>query len=509
MPPRTQSTDGARSIHRFRVLGAVLDAPEATLAGALVRTIATGSRIRTGDFSPDPPTILSLITVAYPPKVPSCKGKWWLPHLPPPLQKGTISMRLSCHSLYRFEVTFSDEHLVANAGLMLPATLSQHLRFRELFDEHVDLGDAPGPCQCRTQGDDPHPLCSCRRRLDRRRRCSASRRHPSGARPRRACAVDAPYVLAQLHLGHARQLDVVASELLTRAWAAGAGPRYALVHHRCRLFHPRDLRLGQTRRDPLHLQLRPRLQPSVRRGCSDRRHPARRLRGGNAHSGRGAASFLSETFRRVRTAGASGPLVLRADSGFYHRNVVDACHQANVSFCITAKLHKACAKRPSTPSTSPLGSTSPTSSTAPTLPRPPISLSAPKASPVVSSCAGAAHPRQPALLVHRVLLSRLHHRPRRRDARARSRSPPPCRDREHHPRSQIRVCLNHLPSGRFRANAAWLAFNVIAHNLARFCTRIGLSDTLITTETLRRRYLSLPGRLTRSARRVTLHLPTR
>ncbi len=71
------------------------------------------------------------------------------------------------------------------------------------------------------------------------------------------------------------------------------------------------------------------------------------------------------------------------------------------------------------------------------------------------------------------------------------------------------VGLNHLPSGRFGANAAWLALNVIAHNLARFSTRLGLGDTLITTETLRRHYLSLPGRLTRSARHLTLHLPAR
>ncbi len=71
------------------------------------------------------------------------------------------------------------------------------------------------------------------------------------------------------------------------------------------------------------------------------------------------------------------------------------------------------------------------------------------------------------------------------------------------------VGLNHLPSGRFGANAAWLGLNVIAHNLARFSTRLGLDGTPITTETLRRRYLSLPGRLTRSARRVTVHLPAR
>ncbi|MGI8792612.1 MAG: transposase, partial [Acidimicrobiales bacterium] len=69
------------------------------------------------------------------------------------------------------------------------------------------------------------------------------------------------------------------------------------------------------------------------------------------------------------------------------------------------------------------------------------------------------------------------------------------------------VGLNHLPSGRFGANAAWLALNAIAHNLARWTSRIGLGETLIATDTLRRRYLRTPGRITRSARKLTLHLP--
>ena len=71
------------------------------------------------------------------------------------------------------------------------------------------------------------------------------------------------------------------------------------------------------------------------------------------------------------------------------------------------------------------------------------------------------------------------------------------------------VALNHLPSGRFAANGAWLAAQVMAHNLARWTSRIALGETLLTTKTLRRRLFGLVGRLTRSARRVTLHLPTR
>ena len=69
------------------------------------------------------------------------------------------------------------------------------------------------------------------------------------------------------------------------------------------------------------------------------------------------------------------------------------------------------------------------------------------------------------------------------------------------------VGLDHLPSGRFGANGAWLAVQVMAHNVARWTSRIGLGAGIVTTKTLRRRFLAIPGRLTRSARQVTVHLP--
>ena len=49
----------------------------------------------------------------------------------------------------------------------------------------------------------------------------------------------------------------------------------------------------------------------------------------------------------------------------------------------------------------------------------------------------------------------------------------------------------------------------MAHNLARWTARIGLGEQVVTTKTLRRRFFSIAGRLTRSARRLTLHLPQR
>ena len=60
-----------------------------------------------------------------------------------------------------------------------------------------------------------------------------------------------------------------------------------------------------------------------------------------------------------------------------------------------------------------------------------------------------------------------------------------------------------MSSGRFAANGAWLAVQVIAHNLARWTARIGLGAQIVTTETLRRRFFGLAGRITRSARRLT------
>ena len=70
--------------------------------------------------------------------------------------------------------------------------------------------------------------------------------------------------------------------------------------------------------------------------------------------------------------------------------------------------------------------------------------------------------------------------------------------------------LAHFPSGQFNANSAWTVIAAIAHNLTRWTTVIGLpGHTVRAARTLRRRLLQIPGRLTRTARQWTLHLPAR
>ena len=53
-------------------------------------------------------------------------------------------MRSFSHNLDRVKVVFDDDRLVADAGLILPATLAARLGLQELFDRHVDLGSVAG-----------------------------------------------------------------------------------------------------------------------------------------------------------------------------------------------------------------------------------------------------------------------------------------------------------------------------------------------------------------------------
>ena len=64
-----------------------------------------------------------------------------------------------------------------------------------------------------------------------------------------------------------------------------------------------------------------------------------RLREGRANTARGTAHFLRETVGRVRHAGATGPLTMRADSGFYTHAIVAVCRKAKVRFSITVRQH--------------------------------------------------------------------------------------------------------------------------------------------------------------------------
>ncbi len=68
---------------------------------------------------------------------------------------------------------------------------------------------------------------------------------------------------------------------------------------------------------------------------------ATRLRGGNAGSARGAASFATESVTTARATGCAGTLVVRADSAFYSAAFTGAVRRAGACFSVTAKMDPA------------------------------------------------------------------------------------------------------------------------------------------------------------------------
>ena len=414
----------------------------------------------------------------------------------------------ACHRLERLHISFDEPRLVADAGLLLPATLAARLGLPELLDRRVDLGDAPGRAHV---GRKALSLIAALRAggdcID-----DADALRAGGTAAVLGQAVVAPSTLGtflrSFRWGQVRQLDAVSREVLARAWAAGAGPGAGALTIDLDSTLCVTYGLAKAGAREVTYQGARGYHPllAVAAGTGEVLHS--RLRGGTAASGRGAGSFLRETLARVRAAGATGLLTVRADAGFYTQAVVAACQAHGARFSITVRQ---------LPALQQVIAAIPEAAWQPTGWPDRAELAAVPYTPFKRR--GGAPLR---LLVSRV--------PARQDAQLRlfpswayhacisDRPGDPATLAAAHRRhatveATIRdlkygVGLNHFPSGHFGANAAWLAVNVLAHNLARWVGQLGLRTAQrLTTKTLRRRCFSLPGRLTRSARRLSLHLP--
>ena len=266
-------------------------------------------------------------------------------------------------------------------------------------------------------------------------------------------------------------------ELLARAWAAGAGPgdgpltidldstlceTYGLCKEGAR-HH------GYTGQRGYHPIL------AVAAGTGD--VLMARLREGRANTARGAAHFLRETVGWVRHAGATGPLTMRAESGFYTHAIVAACRKMKVRFSITVRqrqglrnLIEAIPEGDWTPIPYWMEGAADVAETeyTPFQGEPdavPVRLIVRRVKPTPGS--------QLALFAnysyHAFITDR---EGDTLDLEA---------DHRHHAEIEnaIRdlkygVGLNHLPSGRFPANAAWLAVQVMANNLVWY---VGMRQT--------------------------------
>jgi len=418
----------------------------------------------------------------------------------------------SSHLLDRLDVAFDGTQLVADAGLLLPATQAAHLGLKGLIEQFLDLGRAAGHAN---RGDKFLTLVlsaladgDCIDDADALRAGGTSRILGFVVKAQSTLGT----FLRSFRWGHVRQLDRVSRELLARAWAAGAGPGDA----------PFTIDLDSTVCETYGLAkagaagftytgvrgYHPLL--AVAAGTGD--VLMARLRGGNANSGRSAGHFLAETVGRVRSAGATGELTVRADSGFYTHDVVAVARRLQVRFSITIRQHtgvrrliEAIPADAWVPIPYWIEGGADVAETTYTPFRDekdaaPVRLIVRRVRPTPGSQLAAfvlydyhafITDRDGAMLVLEA------------DHRRHAEIENAIRDLKYG------MGLNHLPSGRFAANGAWLAVQVMAHNLARWTARIGLGAGILTAKTLRRRLFSLVGRITRSARRLTLHLPAR
>jgi hypothetical protein len=404
--------------------------------------------------------------------------------------------------LNRLAVEFDDERAVANAGLLLPASLAGRLGIEQLVNETVDLsgragGSGPGRkvltlCHAMLLGADSIEDCDVLRSGRTRLVLGHELRAPSTLGT----------FLRAFSFGHVRQLDRVLDVALRRAWEAGAGPgegRLVIdidsfvgeVHG----YQKQGAAYGHTRELGYHPLL------ATRAGSSEVLHI--RNRKGSANTQRGNPRFVDELLARVRRAGATGTILIRADTGFENKQVCVKLDRQGVLFSIGVKQHKHVREL--------------VEQIAETDWTPVTDYPAPGEAQIAETTLWGFR-----LVVRRVrtlgpqaqLFDTWQH-----FAFISNRSEPlELVEAEHREHAVVELsirdlkaqALAHFPSGKFAANSAWCVIAALAHNLGRWATMIGLPhDTPRTSKTRRRRLFVIPGRLTRTARKWTLHLPAR
>ena len=255
---------------------------------------------------------------------------------------------------------------------------------------------------------------------------------------------------------------------------------------------------------------------------------ATRLRRGGTNSARGAARLVADAIVTARACGVSGTVVLRADSAYYGRDVIAAARRRKVCFSITARKDRAV--------TTAIASIPEDAWTPIQYPRAVydeqlgqwISDAQVAEIPFTAfTSRGRKHVVMARLIVRRVRDANPDHVtvnaqgelfPVWRHHAVFTNSPlallvAEADHRRHAIIEQVIAELKagplaHLPSGKFTANAAWLVLAAISHNLLRAAAALaGPGQAATTTPTIRRRLITVPARVVRSARTQRLRLP--
>jgi len=406
----------------------------------------------------------------------------------------------------RIEVTFDDDNLVANAGLLLVSTLVLRLGLEELINTTLNLvGRVGGSRPGRKVLTLVHAVVSGGSHIDH-----ADVLRSGATQSVLSHRVMAPSTLGtflrSFTFGYVRQLEAVVGKALERAWSLGAGPGQA------RLVVDVDSTIcevvGQAKAGAAFgytkvLGYHPLL--ATRADTGEVLHA--RMRTGSANTQRGAKRFVEELVARVRRAGAAGEIVARFDSGYWSKATLATLERLDVRYTMAVKANNVAVAR---------------------------AIAAideddwvdidytPDGEAQVAECRFGNR----RLVVRRTrLLDKCQRRlwPDWRhfafltdldgDAVA--------VDAFHRQHATVELDirdlkegsgLEHVPSGNFSANGAWLCCAVLAHNLIRWSATIGTPAKLqqrSVARTLRARLIAIPGRLVNRAGRMTLRGPTR
>jgi hypothetical protein len=411
------------------------------------------------------------------------------------------------HAIDRVEVTFDEPNLVANAGLLMVATLVSRLGLEALINGTVRLvGRVGGARPGRKVLTLVHTIVAGGSHIDHADmlRAGATQR----VLPFRVMAPSTlGTFLRAFTFGHIRQLDTVIGEAIRRAWRLGVGPGDE------RLVIDVDSTICAVAGKQKHgagygythvLGYHPIL--ATRAETGEVLHA--RMRKGQANTQRGAKRFVEELVARVRRAGAAGEIVCRFDSGFWSQKTIATLGRLDVRYTMAVRTNtKGIAAAIAT-------------------------IDERDWADIDYTTDGVAQVAECVYQERRLVVRRT-----RLTATKQAALWPDWRhhafltdltdddtatiDAFHRRHAVVELAirdlkegagLEHVPSGQFFANAAWLACAVLAHNLIRWTASIGDVTTngeLTVARTMRTRLIAMPGRLVNRSGTRVLRLPTR
>jgi hypothetical protein len=403
----------------------------------------------------------------------------------------------------RVAVVFDGERLVSDAGLLLTASLAGRLGIEQFVNDTVLRGAGmPGAAMPgRKVMTLVHGMLAGADSIDDMDVMRAGRTGLVLGHGVMAPSTLGTFLRA-FTFGHVRQLDRVLDRTLRRAWAAGAGPGAG------RLLVDIDSFVGEVHGDQKQgasygytkqLGYHPLL--ATRSQTGEVLHI--RNRKGKANTQRGNPRFVDELLARVHRAGATGTILIRADTGFENHKLFKTLDARGVEFSIGVKQSKTI--------------------------RALIDLIPEDAWVTLTDYpkGGEAQIAETKLGDWRLIVRRT------RLTGAQAQLFPDWRhhafatnrteelglvEAEHREHAVVELAIRdlkdqalaHFPSGQFPANSAWTVIAALSHNLGRWTSLIGLPNTTTPTAAVRRRRLfRIPGRLTRTSRQWTLRLPAR